>query len=67
MVKVITEIDNAERDAYWMQLGRFLSYYASVEWQINHLVRRYYRIEYETANIILGPLRYDSAVEHLNR
>ena len=54
-------------NTYWLALGRFLSYYANVEWQVNRLVRRYYRLGIDIGNIILGPLRYDSAIEHLNR
>jgi len=55
------------RKEYFAHLGALLWYYASVEWMINHLVRYYYKIPEQKANIALGQLRYDSAVDHLNR
>ena len=54
-------------DAYWLNLGKFISHYANVEWQLNRLVRHYYGINNKIANIILGQLRYDTAVEHLQK
>jgi hypothetical protein len=67
MQRGIPEAANPEREAYWLNLGRFISWYGLVEWQINRLVRRYYRIGLARSNIILGQLRYDNAVDHLNR
>jgi hypothetical protein len=54
-------------DTYWVSFGLFISHYASVEWQLNRLVRHYYKLPPKTANIALGQLRYDTAIEHLER
>jgi hypothetical protein len=56
-----------EHTAFWTELGRFISYYSIVEEQINFLVRKYYNISRRISNIAFGTLRYDAAVEHLNR
>ena len=66
------EIDNVPKSTdpiggFWQEFGRFMSYYAAVEEQINFLVRHYYKIDLHTSNLLLGALRCDIASDHLNR
>jgi hypothetical protein len=66
------EIDNVPKPthsigAFWQEFGRFMVYYAGVEEQFNFVVRHYYNIDFNSANIILGALRLDTAMQHLNR
>jgi len=53
--------------SYYLALGKFLSKHAEVEAMLNGLVRSYYKIEWETANLALQMLRVDSALQHLQR
>lgn len=52
---------------YYAALGKFISRYANVEWHLNQLVRHYYGITHQTANIIFGALRVDAAFQHITR
>lgn len=52
---------------FWQEFGRFMSYYAAVEEQMNFLVRHYYKIDLRSSNLLLGALRCDLAINHLNR
>jgi hypothetical protein len=54
-------------DAYWISFDQFIAYYAGAEWQINRLVRHYYKLNSQISNIILGEPRYDTAMEHIQR
>ena len=57
-----------ETEKYWFSLGIFASRYAEVEFQINRLVRHYYGIDQNTANLLFfGALRVDAALGHLQR
>lgn len=66
------EIDSVPKSihpigGFWQEFGRFMVYYAGVEEQLNFVVRHYYNVDLNTVNIILGALRLDAAIEHLNR
>src|ERR1700730_10899117 len=57
-----------EMERYWLSLGIFASRYAEVEFEINKLVRHYYKIDQATANLLFsGPLRVDASFNHLQR
>lgn len=65
-------IDNVPKNpdligGFWQEFGRLMAYYAGVEEQMNFIVRHYYKIILQTSNMLLGDLRTDNAIVHLNR
>jgi hypothetical protein len=52
---------------FWQELGRFISYYSAVEMYLNLVVRKFYGMRLDIANLVLGQLRPDAALDHLNK
>jgi hypothetical protein len=61
------DIENKSNAGYYFALGKFLSKHADVEWALNRLVRHYYDIDEQTANLIFQSLGVDLALQHILR
>jgi hypothetical protein len=64
--------DNEQRDEklfgeYYLALGKFINKHSEMEFVLNLLVRHYYKLTDETANLIFQMLRVDAALDHLQR